>query len=73
MGGVGVNITEGTGDGCGTESACGDRDSARLAGDVTTLQNGGGGGRDVITWTLGPSMAEGKDAMLRHGQRGGGR
>jgi hypothetical protein len=30
MGGIGVNITEGAGDNCGTESACGDRDSAIL-------------------------------------------
>jgi len=46
MGCIGVNITEGAGHDCGTERACGDRDSARLAGDVTTLQNGGGGGRE---------------------------
>ncbi len=29
--GVGVNITEGAGDDCATESACGDLDSVRLA------------------------------------------
>ena len=27
----------------------------------------------LLVWTLGPGMAGGKDVMLRHGQRGGGR